>query len=88
MRAQHTLVGSRFTVYYCVDSIDNVGVPEPHCQSYFRPLTFLRPKILPTIEKLGGKVSLPKMAQGDGGWFANVTDPEGNRFGIYEARTA
>ena len=26
---------------------------------------------------------MPKTKQGDSGWFANLTDVEGNRFGIY-----
>jgi predicted enzyme related to lactoylglutathione lyase len=36
------------------------------------------------IEKLGGKLVLPKRAQGKNGLFANVVDIEGNRFGIYQ----
>jgi len=36
------------------------------------------------IEKLGGKTVLPKTKQGDQGFFSNLTDIEGNRFGIYQ----
>jgi predicted enzyme related to lactoylglutathione lyase len=34
---------------------------------------------------LGGKKVLDKTAEGENGWFANFVDPEGNRFGVYEA---
>jgi len=37
------------------------------------------------VHKLGGKTVLSKMAQADNGWFANFTDIEGNRFGVYES---
>ncbi len=36
------------------------------------------------IEKLGGKTVLPKVKQGEMGFFSNLIDVEGNRFGIYE----
>jgi len=36
------------------------------------------------IHELGGKTVLPKTAQGDSGFYINATDPEGNRFGIYQ----
>ena len=35
-------------------------------------------------EKLGGKVVLPKRPEGKNGIYANVSDPEGNRFGVYQ----
>jgi len=28
---------------------------------------------------------LPKSPEREHGWFANFKDPEGNRFGVYEA---
>jgi predicted enzyme related to lactoylglutathione lyase len=37
------------------------------------------------LHKLGAKTVLEKRNESDNGWFANLTDPEGNRFGIYEA---
>jgi predicted enzyme related to lactoylglutathione lyase len=36
------------------------------------------------IEKLGGKVVLPKRSEGKNGVYANVVDVEGNRFGVYQ----
>ncbi|KIX97421.1 uncharacterized protein Z520_06873 [Fonsecaea multimorphosa CBS 102226] len=36
------------------------------------------------IHELGGKTVMPKTAQGDSGVYINATDPEGNRFGIYQ----
>ncbi|KIW03091.1 uncharacterized protein PV09_05736 [Verruconis gallopava] len=36
------------------------------------------------VEKLGGKLVLPKRPQGKSGMFANVVDVEGNRFGLYQ----
>ncbi|OAP55782.1 hypothetical protein AYL99_09934 [Fonsecaea erecta] len=36
------------------------------------------------VHELGGKTVLAKTAQGDSGVYINVTDPEGNRFGIYQ----
>ncbi|KAF2436133.1 hypothetical protein EJ08DRAFT_645142 [Tothia fuscella] len=36
------------------------------------------------IHELGGATVLEKKAQSENGFFANATDPEGNRFGIYE----
>ncbi|KAF2664619.1 hypothetical protein BT63DRAFT_460112 [Microthyrium microscopicum] len=36
------------------------------------------------MEKLGAKLSLPKMDQNGMGWFCNLDDPEGNRFGLYQ----
>jgi len=36
------------------------------------------------IHKLGGKTTLEKTEQGTSGYFMNLTDPEGNRFGIYQ----
>ncbi|KIW25885.1 uncharacterized protein PV07_09021 [Cladophialophora immunda] len=36
------------------------------------------------VHELGGKTVLQKTAQGDSGVYINVTDPEGNRFGIYQ----
>jgi len=36
------------------------------------------------IQKLGGKIALPKTDQAGMGWFYNMLDIEGNRFGIYE----
>jgi len=35
------------------------------------------------IEKIGGKTVLPKMEQGNGNFFSNMVDIEGNRFGLY-----
>lgn len=37
--------------------------------------------------KSGGKKVLDKTPQGKSGWYANFTDLEGNRFGVYEAVT-
>jgi predicted enzyme related to lactoylglutathione lyase len=36
------------------------------------------------IEELGGKVVMPKTKQGVSGYFSNLVDIEGNRFGIYQ----
>jgi predicted enzyme related to lactoylglutathione lyase len=36
------------------------------------------------IEALGGKTVLPKKTQGTSGYFSNLVDIEGNRFGIYQ----
>jgi uncharacterized protein len=36
------------------------------------------------IVKNGGKVVLVKTEQGTWGWYSILTDPDGNRFGIYE----
>ena len=36
------------------------------------------------IHGLGGKTVLAKKAEAGNGWFSNLTDPEGNRFGLYE----
>jgi hypothetical protein len=36
------------------------------------------------VHELGGKTVLPKTAEGTNGFYINVTDPEGNRFGLYE----
>ncbi|OCK79446.1 hypothetical protein K432DRAFT_330126 [Lepidopterella palustris CBS 459.81] len=40
------------------------------------------------IHELGGKTCLEKTEQGKNGWYANFTDPEGNRFGTYEVNLA
>ncbi|KAF2820489.1 hypothetical protein CC86DRAFT_374198 [Ophiobolus disseminans] len=37
------------------------------------------------IVQLGGVKVLPKSAEREHGWFANFKDPQGNRFGVYEA---
>ncbi|KAF2113943.1 hypothetical protein BDV96DRAFT_647436 [Lophiotrema nucula] len=42
-------------------------------------------KIERDIAELSGTLCLPKTAEGKNGWFANFRDPEGNRFGVYEA---
>jgi predicted enzyme related to lactoylglutathione lyase len=42
-------------------------------------------KIEKKIHELGGTTVLGKTPQGKNGWFANFKDPEGNRFGTYEA---
>ena len=36
------------------------------------------------IEKLGGKIHVPKMEIKGLGWWALATDPEGNHFGLLE----
>jgi predicted enzyme related to lactoylglutathione lyase len=36
------------------------------------------------VEKLGGKIKVPKMEIPGLGWWALATDPEGNTFGILE----
>lgn len=36
------------------------------------------------VHELGGKTCLAKTKQGEGGWFMNFLDPQGNRFGVYE----
>jgi len=41
-------------------------------------------KTLERINELGGSTVMPKVKQGESGWFANAKDVEGNRFGIYE----
>lgn len=56
-------MGSGYTVYYFVDSVD---------------------ESLPRVLELGGTTVLEKRPEGDNGWFVNVKDPEGNRFGLYE----
>jgi len=38
------------------------------------------------IKKLGGRTVLEKQPQGEHGWYANLVDVEGNRFGIYQLR--
>ncbi|KAF2027161.1 hypothetical protein EK21DRAFT_115056 [Setomelanomma holmii] len=42
-------------------------------------------EIEPKIVELGGRKVLPKTPEREHGWFANFVDPEGNRFGTYEA---
>lgn len=37
------------------------------------------------IVKLGGGKVMGKKPERDHGWFANFADPEGNRFGAFEA---
>jgi uncharacterized protein len=39
------------------------------------------------VEEAGGKVTMPKSAVPNVGWFAYCTDTEGNYFGILEADT-
>jgi len=39
------------------------------------------------IEKLGAKTVLPKTAEGKNGWYSNLVDIEGNRFGLYQLVT-
>lgn len=36
------------------------------------------------LEKVGGKIIMPKMAIPSVGWIAYFEDPEGNKFGIME----
>jgi predicted enzyme related to lactoylglutathione lyase len=38
------------------------------------------------IEGFGGKTVLKKTEQGSSGYYANLIDIEGNRFGIYQMR--
>jgi len=38
------------------------------------------------LHELGAKTVLPKMPEGNNGYFINMADPEGNRFGIYQLR--
>jgi predicted enzyme related to lactoylglutathione lyase len=64
-QAASQAMGSGFTVYYMVDSIEEATE---------------------RIENAGGKLVLPKTQQADSGFFANLTDVEGNRFGIYTMR--
>jgi predicted enzyme related to lactoylglutathione lyase len=40
------------------------------------------------VEEAGGKVTMPKAAVPNVGWFAYCTDTEGNVFGIMEADEA
>jgi hypothetical protein len=81
-KAQEQVMGSGFTVYYFVDSIEEVS--EHLLKSSLAFLTTLQAS--DRIHKAGGKTVLPKMEQGDDGWFANLVDVEGNRFGIYQLR--
>ncbi|KAH7377718.1 hypothetical protein BKA66DRAFT_467688 [Pyrenochaeta sp. MPI-SDFR-AT-0127] len=60
-------MGIGSTVYYYVDSIDEIEK---------------------SIEKLGGVKVLNKTKESEHGWYANFKDPEGNRFGTYEANWA
>ncbi|KAF1840205.1 uncharacterized protein K460DRAFT_421195 [Cucurbitaria berberidis CBS 394.84] len=45
-------------------------------------------KIETDIVRLGGVKVLDKRPERDHGWFANFKDPEGNRFGTFEANWA
>jgi predicted enzyme related to lactoylglutathione lyase len=38
------------------------------------------------IEKLGGKVTVPKTEIPEIGWWAFALDPEGNLFGLFESK--
>jgi predicted enzyme related to lactoylglutathione lyase len=40
---------------------------------------------LKKVEKLGGGVAVPKTEIPNSGWFAWITDPDGNIVGIFEA---
>ena len=40
------------------------------------------------VEKLGGKVKVPKTEVPDHGWFAVCTDTEDNTFALWEAKEA
>lgn len=40
--------------------------------------------VLETAVRLGARVLLPKWAIKGVGWFAVLTDPQGNRFGLWE----
>lgn len=42
---------------------------------------------LARVEALGGTVITPKMEVGEMGYAANFRDPEGNIFGLWEARS-
>jgi predicted enzyme related to lactoylglutathione lyase len=42
------------------------------------------PQAIVRLGKLGAKVVLPKMDQNGHGWFANLVDVEGHRFGIFQ----
>ena len=39
---------------------------------------------LKKVEKMGGKVVLPKMSVGDFGLYARISDPEGNIIGLWQ----
>lgn len=41
---------------------------------------------LKAIEKAGGKIVMPKFAMGDYGYYARVSDPEGNVVGVWQEK--
>ncbi|MFF5231869.1 VOC family protein [Dactylosporangium sp. NPDC000521] len=44
------------------------------------------PAVCERAEAAGGKVLVQPTTTGDGPMFANITDPEGNHFGIFQPR--
>ena len=74
-------MGKGYTTYFFVDSIEEVSTKEFVIMPYWCLL-----KSTAHLESLGAKTVLPKTEQGEDGWFSNLVDIEGNRFGIYQLR--
>ena len=73
-------MGTGILPYFFVDSINEVSTLAD--QTIDASLTVFQS--VPRIEKLGGKLTLPKMDESNNGWFCNFDDVEGNRFGLYQ----
>ena len=73
-------MGAGFTNYYLVNEVDEASA------SCARKCVCLADstQAVAKIEKLGGKLVLSKRPEGKNGLYANVVDPEGNRFGVYQ----
>jgi predicted enzyme related to lactoylglutathione lyase len=75
-------MGNGMTPYYLVNSIEEVS---NNCALI---LFFTeRPQATERLEKLGAKTVLPKQDESGSGWFSNLLDVEGNRFGIYQVKS-
>ncbi|VVB70927.1 Uncharacterised protein [uncultured archaeon] len=75
--------------YWMIDAQDGIGggmmkrqQPDQKIVDHFKVASVLESSA--KVEKLGGKVLLPKMAVPNIGYFAICMDTEGNVFGIFE----
>jgi hypothetical protein len=83
-------MGVGFTMYYIVDSIEEVCLPITPLFLSSQIETDFGSNTSQTKEKaesLGGKaLSATKEPEGTSGFYMYITDVEGNRFGIYELK--
>jgi len=81
-------MGTGFTIYHFVESIENVSsyvcVGKGFFYCGFHPLTNSQTKKI--IEELGGTTESDKEPVGEFGWYMYFKDVAGNRFSICERK--